>query len=370
MSEEKRKGDVLLEPSERKAARIALLTGITGQDGSYLAEFLLNKNYVVHGIIRRSSSLNTSRIDHLKNNPKFQLFLHCGDMCDSANLSEIVKKVRPDEIYNLAAQSYVHASFEMPEYTANVDALGTLRLLDAIRAASLQKSVRFYQASTSELFGKVSSERQTELTPFHPRSPYAVAKLFAYWATINYREAYGMFAVNGILFNHESPRRGLSFVTRKTTMAVAQIYYGLQDCVYLGNIDAQRDWGHARDYVEAMWMMLQVPNPDDFLIATGKTHSIREFVEVAFSVIDFQITWQQKGVDEVGMNQHGRVIVRIDPKNYRPSETDFLQGDAQKACAKLGWMPKTDFRTLIREMVLSDLAIVRESTNDITEKKC
>jgi len=338
--------------------KVALITGITGQDGSYLAELLLEKDYEVHGIIRRSSSFNTGRVEHLyidrhANNPHF--FLHYGDLSDSTNLVHILTKVKPTEVYNLAAQSHVQVSFEMAEYTGNVDGLGTLRLLDAIRTSGLSDQVRFYQASTSELYGKVRETPQSETTPFYPRSPYAVAKQYAFWIVVNYREAYGMFAVNGILFNHESPRRGPTFVTRKTTRAVARISKGLEDCLYLGNIDAKRDWGHARDYVEGMWRMLQAEIPDDFVLATNETHTVRKFVELSFKEVGLTVTWKGEGVDEVGVDQNGRVIVRIDPMYFRPTEVDLLLGTSAKAEKILGWKASTPLETLVKEMIESDV---------------
>ncbi len=337
--------------SKIESKKVALITGITGQDGSYLAEFLLKKNYEVHGMIRRSSSFNTGRIDHLFN----QLHLHYGDMSDSSVLVHIIEKVRPDEIYNLAAQSHVQVSFELPENTANVDALGTLRILDAIRTCNLTQKTRLYQASSSELFGLVQQVPQTETTPFYPRSPYAVAKQFAYWITKNYREAYGMFAVNGILFNHESPRRGPTFVTRKTTRAVARIHKNLQKCLYLGNLDAKRDWGHARDYVEAMWLMLQAPKAEDYVVSTSETHSVREFVEKAFRVVGIELKWEGKGVKEVGRDQEGKVVVRVDAKYFRPTEVDLLLGNPAKIRRELGWSHTTQFDDLVKEMVEADL---------------
>jgi len=342
-------------PSGRK---VALVTGITGQDGSYLAELLLEKQYEVHGIIRRSSSFNTGRVEHLyidrhAQNPHF--FLHYGDLSDSTNLVHILTKVKPTEVYNLAAQSHVQVSFEMAEYTGNVDGLGTLRLLDAIRTSGLSESVRFYQASTSELYGKVRETPQSETTPFYPRSPYAVAKQYAYWIVGNYREAYKLFAVNGILFNHESPRRGPTFVTRKTTRAVARISRGLENCLYLGNIDAKRDWGHARDYVEGMWRMLQADQPDDFVLATNETHTVRKFVELSFKEVGLIITWKGTGVDEVGEDQNGRVVVRIDPKYFRPTEVELLLGNSAKAERVLGWKANTPLEVLVKEMVEGDL---------------
>src|SRR5271170_2896469 len=315
----------------------ALITGITGQDGSYLAEFLLTKGYQVHGIKRRSSLLNTERIDHLYEDPHVEdrrFFLHYGDMTDATSLLCVVERVRPDEIYNLAAQSHVAVSFEQPEYTANTDALGTLRLLDAVRVLGLEKKVRFYQASSSELYGLVAETPQTERTPFHPRSPYGVAKLYAFWITVNYREAYGMYACNGILFNHESPVRGETFVTRKITRALSRIKLGLEDCLYLGNLEARRDWGHARDYVEMQWLMLQQPGPEDFVIATGEQHSIREFVEAAAEELDLSLRWRGAGTDERGYDEFGNCIVRLDPHYLRPAEVDSLLGHAAKAKSK------------------------------------
>lgn len=339
----------------------ALITGITGQDGAYLAEFLLDKGYIVHGIKRRSSLFNTDRIDHLYKDPhdsESRFKLHYGDMTDSTNLIRIVQDVQPDEIYNLAAQSHVQVSFETPEYTANADALGTLRMLEAIRILGLSEKTRFYQASTSELFGKVQEVPQRETTPFYPRSPYAAAKLYAYWITVNYREAYNMFACNGILFNHESPIRGETFVTRKITRAVARIKLGLQDKLYLGNLNAKRDWGHAREYVEAMWLMLQQDQPEDYVIATGETHSVREFVENAFNEIDIKIQWQGQGIDEKGIDERtGKVLVEIDPRYFRPTEVELLIGDPAKAITKLGWRPTSNIRSLVREMVKEDLEL-------------
>ena len=339
--------------------KTALITGITGQDGAYLAELLLGKGYTVHGIKRRSSSFNTGRIDNLYQDPHVNnrnFVLHYGDLSDSTNLIRIVQEVQPDELYNLAAQSHVKVSFETPEYTANSDALGTLRLLEAIRILGLEAKIRFYQASTSELYGLVQETPQTEGTPFYPRSPYAVAKLYAYWITINYREAYGLYASNGILFNHESPLRGETFVTRKITRAVAQISQGQQDCLYLGNLDAKRDWGHARDYVDGMWRILQHPEPDDFVLATGLTTSVRDFTQKAFAVAGIFLKWEGSGASEIGRDtESGSVRVRIDPAYYRPTEVDFLLGDASKAREKLGWVPKYDLDQLIEEMVLSDL---------------
>lgn len=348
--------------ADNKTHKVALITGITGQDGSYLAELLLEKGYMVYGIIRRCSTFNTSRIEHIYKDPhiesaRFKLLY--GDMTDTANLVSIVVKVQPDEIYNLAAQSHVKVSFELPEYTANVDAVGTLRLLESIRTAGLSKKVRFYQASTSELYGKVLETPQSETTPFYPRSPYGVAKLFSYWITINYREAYGMYAVNGILFNHESGRRGETFVTRKITMAAARIKKGLQECLYLGNLDSKRDWGHAKDYVEAMWLMLQQENPDDYCIATGETHSVREFCEKAFHFAGIELKWEgEKGtVDEVGKDAAtGKVVIRIDKRYFRPTEVDLLLGNPEKATKQLGWKRKISFEGLVKGMVEEDLA--------------
>jgi GDPmannose 4,6-dehydratase len=337
----------------------ALITGVTGQDGAYLAEFLLEKGYEVHGIKRRASSFNTDRIDHLYQDPHqaaVTFRLHYGDLTDSTNLIRIIQEVQPDEIYNLGAQSHVMVSFETPEYTANADGMGTLRLLEAIRILNMHDRVRFYQASTSELYGKVVETPQSETTPFCPRSPYAAAKLYAYWITVNYRESYGMFASNGILFNHESPIRGETFVTRKITQAVAQIKYGLQDRLYLGNLDARRDWGYARDYVRAMWMVLQYDRPDDFVIATGQTHTVREFVERAFARVGVRIDWQGSGVDEKGLDAAtGRALVEIDPRYFRPAEVDLLLGNPAKAKRELGWEPKVTLDELIQMMVDADL---------------
>jgi len=342
--------------------KIALITGITGQDGAYLAELLLAKGYVVHGVKRRSSSFNTGRIDHLYQDPHqrdVRLHLHYGDLTDATNLIRLVQETQPDEIYNLAAQSHVQVSFETPEYTANADGIGTLRLLEAIRILKLDDRVRFYQASTSELYGRVQETPQRETTPFYPRSPYAAAKLYAYWITVNYREAYGLHASNGILFNHESPLRGETFVTRKITRAVAAIELGLQDRLYLGNLDAKRDWGHARDYVEGMWRMLQQPEPDDYVLATGETRSVREFVEAAFAETGRRVLWEGSGVDETGRDAAtGKVLVEIDPRYFRPTEVDFLLGDPTKAQAKLGWKHKTSFPQLVKEMVDSDIMLV------------
>ena len=338
--------------------KIALITGITGQDGSYLAEFLLEKKYVVHGVKRRTSLLNTDRIDHLYQGPHVDnrnFLLHYGDMTDSSSLLRIIQKVKPDEIYNLAAQSHVAVSFEEPEYTANSDALGALRILEAIRILDLQKKTRFYQASTSELYGLVQEIPQKETTPFYPRSPYAVAKLYAYWITVNYREAYGMFACNGILFNHESPVRGETFVTRKITRGLARIKLGMQDCLYLGNLDAKRDWGHAKDYVEVKWLILQQDHPEDFVVATGIQYSVREFVEAAGEEIGINIKWKGKGTDEKGYDEQGKCIVAIDERYFRPTEVDNLLGDATKAKKKLGWTPKITFTELVSEMMREDL---------------
>lgn len=339
--------------------KTALITGITGQDGAYLAEFLLNKGYIVHGIKRRSSSFNTQRIDHLYKDPherNVNFFMHYGDLTDSTNLIRIVQEVQPDEIYNLAAQSHVQVSFDTPEYTANSDAVGTLRLLEAIRILGLEKKTKFYQASTSELYGKVQEIPQSETTPFYPRSPYGAAKLYAYWVTVNYREAYDMFACNGILFNHESPIRGETFVTRKITMAVARIKKGLQDKLYLGNLDAKRDWGFAGDYVEAMWLMLQQDEPDDLVIATGKMHSVREFVDMAFAEVGIHLKWRGMGADEVGIDDETeKVVVEIDPRYYRPTEVELLLGDPTKAKEKLGWEAKVGLRELVKMMVEGDM---------------
>ena len=345
--------------------KTALITGITGQDGAYLVEFLLNKGYIVHGIKRRSSSFNTARIDHLYKDPherNVNFFLHYGDLTDSTNLIRIIQETQPDEIYNLAAQSHVQVSFETPEYTANADAIGTLRLLEAIRILGMEKKTKFYQASTSELYGKVREIPQKETTPFYPRSPYAAAKVYAYWVTVNYREAYDMFACNGILFNHESPIRGETFVTRKITMAAARIKKGTLDKLYLGNMDAKRDWGFAGDYVEAMWLMLQQDEPDDFVIATGETHSVREFVELVFREVGIEIGWQGEGVDEVGVDRAtGDVVIEIDPRYYRPTEVDILIGDPTKAKEKLGWEAKVGLRELVKMMVEADLKRLRET---------
>ena len=341
--------------------KVALITGATGQDGAYLAELLLGKGYIVHGVKRRSSSFNTGRVEHLYRDPHeedVRFFMHYGDLTDSTNLIRLVQQIQPTEIYNLAAQSHVHVSFETPEYTANADGIGTLRLLEAIRILGLEKTARFYQASTSELYGKVQETPQRETTPFYPRSPYAAAKLYAYWITVNYREAYGMHASNGILFNHEGPTRGETFVTRKITRAVAAIEHGHQDCLYLGNLDAKRDWGHARDYVEGMWRILQQDEADDYVLATGETHSVREFVELAFGHVGRGIEWRGEGVDEEGICQKtGKVVVRIDPRYFRPTEVDLLLGDPSKAREKLGWTHTTAFRDLVREMVEADMRL-------------
>jgi GDPmannose 4,6-dehydratase len=338
--------------------KTALITGITGQDGAYLAEFLLKKGYVVHGIKRRASLFNTDRIDHLYQDPHVEnknFILHYGDLTDSTNLIRIIQQVQPDEIYNLAAMSHVAVSFETPEYTANADGIGTLRILEAIRILGLEKKTRFYQASTSELYGLVQETPQKETTPFYPRSPYAVAKMYAYWITVNYREAYGLYACNGILFNHESPLRGETFVTRKITRALARIKLNLQDCLYLGNMNSLRDWGHAKDYVEMQWLMLQQDQAEDFVIATGVQYSVRQFVDAAAKELGIQIAWQGEGIDETGTDQHGKVIVKVDPRYFRPTEVDTLLGDPTKAREKLGWTPRTRFDELVAEMVREDL---------------
>ncbi len=359
--------------------KVALITGITGQDGAYLAEFLLKKGYIVHGIKRRASLFNTDRIDHLyqdPHEPERSFILHYGDLTDSTNLIRIIQEVQPDEIYNLAAQSHVAVSFESPEYTANSDALGTLRILETIRILGLENKSRFYQASTSELFGKVQEIPQNESTPFYPRSPYAVAKLYAYWITVNYREAYGLYTCNGILFNHESPIRGETFVTRKITRAVARICLGLQDRLYLGNLDAKRDWGHARDYVVAQWLMLQQEEPEDFVIATGEQHSVREFCELAFKRAGIAIEWKGSGVDEVGIAssirgsdlieardikiKEGDEVIAVDPRYFRPTEVETLLGDPTKAREKLGWEPQISFQELVNEMVMADFELARK----------
>ena len=336
----------------------ALITGVTGQDGAYLAELLLEKGYEVHGIKRRTSLFNTDRIDHLYQDPHEEdrrFILHHGDMTDSSSLIRIMQQVQPDEVYNLAAQSHVAVSFEEPEYTADSDAIGPLRLLEAIRILGLEKRTRFYQASTSELYGKVQEIPQKETTPFYPRSPYAVAKLYAYWITVNYREAYGLYACNGILFNHESPIRGETFVTRKITRALARIKLGLQECLYLGNLDAKRDWGHAKDYVEMQWLMLQQDEPEDFVIATGKQYSVRDFVNAAAEELGIKVAWKGEGVDEKGYNANGKCIVAVDPRYFRPTEVETLLGDPSKAKQKLGWEPKITFQQLVTEMVCEDL---------------
>lgn len=337
----------------------ALITGITGQDGSYLAELLLSKGYEVHGMKRRASSFNTSRIDHLyqeSHDKDARLLLHYGDLTDSSNILSLIKKIEPDEVYNLAAQSHVKVSWDCPEYTADADALGTLRILEAIRSCGLEKKTRFYQASTSELFGLVQETPQRETTPFYPRSPYAVAKLYGYWITVNYRESFNMFACNGILFNHESPRRGETFVTRKITRAAVRIVLGMEDRLYLGNIDAKRDWGHAKDYVEGMWRILQQDKPEDFVLATGVTTTIREFCEMTFKELGIELVWQGHGVDEKGIDKKtGKVLIEIDPRYFRPAEVDLLLGDASKAKAKLGWEPKYDLKSLCHEMVTEDM---------------
>jgi GDPmannose 4,6-dehydratase len=345
-----------------RQAKKALITGITGQDGAYLAEFLLEKGYEVHGIKRRASSFNTDRIDHLYSDPHEQdrrMILHYGDLTDATNLIRIVQEVQPHEIYNLAAQSHVAVSFETAEYTANSDALGTLRLLEAIRICGLSEKTRFYQASSSEMFGKVAETPQRETTPFYPRSPYAAAKVYAYWITVNYREAYGLFACNGILFNHESPVRGETFVTRKITRGLARIKAGLDDCLYLGNLEALRDWGHARDYIRAQWLMLQQPHPEDYVIASGEQHSVRDFVTRAAEALDMPLRWRGAGVDEHAINATGQIVVRVDPRYFRPTEVDTLLGDASKARRQLGWTPEVSFDELVREMVDSDLRLAQ-----------
>jgi GDPmannose 4,6-dehydratase len=340
----------------------ALITGITGQDGAYLAEFLLEKGYEVHGIKRRSSLFNTQRIDHLYEDPhqsKPRLFLHYGDMTDSLSLLRTIEQIRPDEIYNLAAQSHVKVSFEEPEYTANTDAIGVLRVLEAIRLLGMEKKTRFYQASTSEMYGLVNETPQTETTPFHPRSPYGVAKVYGYWITVNYREAYGIYASNGILFNHESPVRGETFVTRKITRGLSRILIGLDECLYMGNLDSLRDWGHARDFVEAQWLILQHERPEDFVIATGEQHSVREFITLAATELGMKVNWRGKGIDEELIDESGRVILRIDPRFFRPAEVETLLGNAEKARKLLGWKPRHSFRDLIKEMVEEDLKLAR-----------
>ena len=349
----------------------ALITGITGQDGAYLAELLLNKGYEVHGIKRRASSFNTARVDHLYHDPHEQdvrFFMHYGDLTDSTNLIRIIQEVQPDEVYNLGAQSHVKVSFETPEYTANVDGLGTLRILEAIRILKLEEKTRFYQASTSELFGKVQEIPQTETTPFYPRSPYAAAKLYAYWITVNYREAYGMYACNGILFNHESPVRGETFVTRKITRALARIKIGLQDTLYLGNLNARRDWGHARDFVEMQWLMLQQDEPEDYVIATGIQYSVKELIEIAAKQLSISIRWEGEGADEKGIEEKtGQIIVAVDPRYHRPTEVNELLGDAGKAREKLGWEPGTSFEEMIAEMVKADMEEAQKDYLCLTE---
>jgi len=346
--------------------KVALITGVTGQDGSYLAEFLLEKGYIVHGIKRRSSSFNTQRIDHIYQDPHIEdanFKLHYGDLTDTSNLVRIVQETQPDEIYNLGAQSHVAVSFESPEYTADVDGMGALRILEAIRILGLEKKARFYQASTSELYGLVQEMPQTETTPFYPRSPYAVAKLYAYWITVNYREAYGMYACNGILFNHESPVRGETFVTRKITRALARISLGLQDTVYLGNMDAKRDWGHAKDYVEMQWLMLQQDEPDDFCIATGVQYSVRDFVNFAWGHLDKTIRWEGEGIDEKGYDtETGNLIVAVDKRYFRPTEVETLLGDPSKAKEKLGWEPKITLEEMVREMMENDINLAKRDS--------
>ncbi len=351
--------------------KTAFITGVTGQDGAYLAEFLLEKGYMVHGLKRRASSFNTDRVDHLyqdlhEEDVRFKL--HYGDLTDSTNLIRIIQEIQPDEIYNLAAQSHVAVSFETPEYTANSDALGTLRILEAIRILGLEKKTKFYQASTSELFGKVQETPQTEKTPFYPRSPYACAKLYSYWICVNYREAYGMYTCNGILFNHESPVRGETFVTRKITRALARIKLGLQEDMYLGNLSAKRDWGHAKDYVKMQWLMLQQDTPEDFVIATGVQHSVREFVEIASAEMDMTIAWQGEGLDEIGIEKNsGKTVVRVDSRYFRPTEVETLLGDPSNAREKLGWVPEISFKQLVQEMVVADLKLA-ERDQIVSEK--
>ena len=349
--------------------KVALITGVTGQDGAYLAEFLLNKGYQVHGIKRRSSSFNTERIDHLYQDPhetNRNFFLHYGDLSDSMSLDRIIQEIQPDEIYNLGAQSHVAVSFETPEYTADTVGLGALRILEAIRVSGLEKKTRYYQASTSELYGVVQEVPQKETTPFYPRSPYGAAKLYAYWITINYREAYGMYACNGILFNHESPLRGETFVTRKITRALSRISLGLQDTLYLGNLDALRDWGHAKDYVEMQWLMLQQKTPEDYVIATGSQYSVRDFVNAAAKELDIKMTWKGEGKDEKGYDPSGKIIVAVDPRYFRPTEVETLLGDASKAMKKLGWTPKISFNSLVSEMVREDLSAAQR--DELTKK--
>ena len=357
-----RNGEGLWPRSRQEQLKKALITGITGQDGSYLAELLLSKGYEVHGVKRRSSLFNTDRIDHLYQDPHDKgrrFFLHYGDMTDTSSLVRIIQGIQPDEIYNLAAQSHVGVSFEEPEYTADADALGTLRVLEAIRILGLEKTTRFYQASTSELYGKVQETPQTETTPFYPRSPYAVAKLYAYWITVNYREAYGIYACNGILFNHESPVRGETFVTRKITRGLSRIKVGLQESLFMGNLDSLRDWGHARDYAEMQWLMLQQEKAEDFVIATGEQRSVREFINIAAAKLEMKISWQGKGADEKGYDEQGRCIVAVDPHYFRPTEVETLLGNPAKAKAKLGWVAKTSFDQLVSEMVNSDYEIAK-----------
>lgn len=356
-----------------KGNKTALITGITGQDGSYLAEILLDKGYHVHGIKRRTSSFNTERIDHLYQDPHEEnvcFKLHYGDLTDTANLIRIIQEVQPDEIYNLAAQSHVKVSFETPEYTANADALGTLRILEAIRILGLERSCKFFQASTSEMFGNAETPFQNEQTPFKPRSPYAAAKLYAYWTTINYREAYGIFGANGILFNHESPRRGGTFVTRKVTRAAAAIHYGLQEHLYLGNLDSKRDWGHARDYMEGVCSIMQHDSPEDFVLASGETHTVRTLVEKTFIKIGYELVWKGRGEEEIGLDRKsGKTLIKIDPRYYRPTEVTALCGDASKAKTELGWKPKTSFDKLIAEMLASDLETIKPDTASVNPKQ-
>jgi len=362
-----------MDTGMRNNRKVALITGVTGQDGAYLAELLLDKGYIVHGIKRRSSSFNTNRIEHLYEDPHVEnprFILHYGDMTDSTNLIRVVQETQPDEVYNLAAQSHVQVSFETPEYTANADGTGTLRLLEAIRLLGLTKKTRFYQASTSELYGKVQEVPQSETTPFYPRSPYAAAKLYAYWIVVNYREAYGMHASNGILFNHESPIRGETFVTRKITRAAAAIHLGLQDRLYLGNLDAKRDWGHAREYVRGMWLMLQQDEPEDYVLATGETHSVRSFVEKAFARVGMPIDWRGEGVGEKGYDtMSGRCVVEIDPLYFRPTEVDLLLGDPTKAHTKLGWKHETSLDQLVSEMVREDLKVMARNVPTVGANK-
>lgn len=362
-----------MDTGVRHNRKVALITGITGQDGAYLAELLLEKGYIVHGIKRRSSSFNTNRIEHLYEDPHVEnprFILHFGDMTDSTNLIRVVQETQPDEIYNLAAQSHVQVSFETPEYTANADGTGTLRLLEAIRLLGLTKKTRFYQASTSELYGKVQEVPQNETTPFYPRSPYAAAKLYAYWIVVNYREAYGMHASNGILFNHESPIRGETFVTRKITRAAAAIHLGLQDRLYLGNLDAKRDWGHAREYVRGMWLMLQQDEPEDYVLATGETHSVRSFVEKAFARVGMPIDWRGEGVEEKGYDKlSGRCVVEVDPAYFRPTEVDLLLGDPRKAHTKLGWKHECSLDQLVSEMVREDLKVMARNVPTVGANK-